>query len=451
MDIFPRARRVLLTAYADTDAAISAINTVDLDHYLLKPWNPPEEQLYPVVDGLLAAWKASTDPATDAVRVVGHRWSAPSHEVRDFLASNGVPYRWLAADEPEGERLLDAAGLGAEQLPVVLTEAGDPLVQPSTAELAAAVGLVTSAASDFYDVVIVGGGPAGLGAAVYAASEGLRTVLIERHATGGQAGQSSRIENYLGFPDGVSGGQLTQRARQQAVKFGAELVTACEAVSLEVAGSARVVHCADGSRSPRHTVVLAPGVSYRSLDCPELDTFAGNGVFYGAATTEAPNCAGTDVYVVGGANSAGQAAMFFSRRGEVGDAAGPRRRRCSGRCRATWSSSSSRSTPSRCGPGRWWPAVTATAGWSGCASATSTPGSRRPCPPSTCSCSSARSRSPTGSATPWSATSAGSCWPVPTCWSTASDRPAGTPSATRGTWRHRFLGCSSPATYARIR
>ncbi|MCA1218637.1 FAD-dependent oxidoreductase [Streptomyces sp. 8L] len=314
MDLFPLARRVLLTAYADTDAAIDAINTVDLDHYLLKPWNPPEEHLYPVIDTLLEAWLATPDPAAAMTRVVGHRWSRPSFKVRDFLARNLVPYRWLPVDEPEGERLLAAAGQDADTpLPLVVLADGSSLVAPTSSELAGRVGLSTTPASDFYDLVVIGGGPAGLGAAVYGASEGLRTVLVERRATGGQAGQSSRIENYLGFPDGVSGSQLTERARRQATKFGAEILSAREVVSLEAAGSARVLHLGGGETIGAHTVVLATGVSYRRLPAPSLEEFTGAGVYYGSAVTEAQNCSGEDVYVVGGANSAGQAAVYFSR------------------------------------------------------------------------------------------------------------------------------------------
>jgi thioredoxin reductase (NADPH) len=313
MDLFPRARRVLLTAYADTDAAINAINVVDLDHYLLKPWNPPEENLYPVVDSLLDAWLAAPDASTSQVRVVGHRWSAPSYKVRDFLARNLVPYRWFLADDPEGARLLTAAGVTEAAVPLVITSEGKSLVQPSEAELAASVGLTVTPASDFYDLIVVGAGPAGLGAAVYGASEGLRTVLVERRATGGQAGQSSRIENYLGFPDGVSGSQLTERARRQALKFGAELLSAREVVALENIGSTRVVRFADDSRIAAHSVVLATGVSYRMLDVPGCEDLTGRGVFYGSASTEALNCANEEVYIVGGANSAGQAAVHFAR------------------------------------------------------------------------------------------------------------------------------------------
>jgi thioredoxin reductase (NADPH) len=313
MDRFPHARRALLTAYADTDAAIQAINVVDLDHYLLKPWDPPEEKLYPVVDALIELWRVTGDKPISEAQVVGHRWSVRSFEVRDFLARNSVPYRWLTVEEPEGQALLEAAGLDATSIPLVVTPTGDSLVDPSVEELAARVGLATTPATDFYDTVIVGGGPAGLGAAVYAASEGLRTVLVERQATGGQAGQSSRIENYLGFPNGVSGAQLTDRARLQAQKFGAEVLTARSVAALEVRGSSRLVRFTDGGEVAAHTVVLATGVAYHKLDVPGADRLTGRGVFYGSAATEAPAVAGEDVYVVGGANSAGQAAVYLSR------------------------------------------------------------------------------------------------------------------------------------------
>jgi thioredoxin reductase (NADPH) len=313
MDLYPGARRVLLTAYADTGAAIDAINVVDLDHYLLKPWDPPEEKLYPVVDGLLEAWLASDHRPVPETKIVGHRWSARSSEVREFLARNQVPYRWYASDEPEGERLLAAAGADGRRLPVVITPDGEALVEPEDAELASQVGLATTPSKDFYDLIVIGGGPAGLGAAVYGASEGLRTVLVERTATGGQAGQSSRIENYLGFPDGVSGAQLTDRARRQAAKFGAEVLTTRDVVGLEVNGSARSVRFADGSTIDAHTVILATGVSYRRLAAPGLDEMTGRGVYYGSALTEAAACSGQDVFIVGGANSAGQAAVYLSR------------------------------------------------------------------------------------------------------------------------------------------
>jgi thioredoxin reductase (NADPH) len=313
MDVYPGARRVLLTAYADTGAAIDAINVVDLDYYLLKPWDPPEEKLYPVVDGLLEAWLASDHRPVPETKVVGHRWSARSSGVREFLARNQVPYRWYASDEPEGQRLLAAAAADGRALPVVITPDGEALVEPTDAELASRVGLATTPSSDFYDLIVIGGGPAGLGAAVYGASEGLRTVLVERTATGGQAGQSSRIENYLGFPDGVSGAQLTDRARRQAAKFGAEVLTTRDVVALEVNGSSRGVRFADGTAIQAHTVILATGVAYRQLAAPGVEELTGRGVYYGSALTETSACAGQDVFVVGGANSAGQAAVYLSR------------------------------------------------------------------------------------------------------------------------------------------
>lgn len=313
MDLHPYARRVLLTAYADTNAAIEAINVVDLDHYLLKPWDPPEEKLYPVVDALLEAWRGDEHRPVHETKVIGHRWSARCSQVREFLARNQLPYRWYLADEPEGARLLEAAGASQDQCPVVIDAAGQALITPTDSQLAGSVGLSTDPTGDFYDLIVVGGGPAGLGAAVYGASEGLRTVLVERTATGGQAGQSSRIENYLGFPDGLSGAQLADRARRQAVKFGAELITAREVVGLEACGSARVVRFDDGSSVSAHSVLIATGVNYRHHPAPGVDEFTGRGVYYGSAMTEAADCADREVYIVGGANSAGQAAVFLSR------------------------------------------------------------------------------------------------------------------------------------------
>src|SRR4051794_37047803 len=313
MDLYPAAQRVLLTAYADTGAAIEAINVVDLDYYLLKPWDPPEEKLYPVIDNQLESWAAADHRPVAETKVVGHRWSARSSEVREFLARNQVPYRWYSAETPEGRRLLEAAGVDGRELPLVVSPDGTALTEPTDAELAAHVGLATAPAEEFYDLVVIGGGPARLGSAVYGASEGLRTVLVERTATGGQAGQSPRIENYPGLPDGVSGAQLTERARRQAVKFGAELIMARDVVGLEVNGSARTVRFADGASIDAHTVILAMGVSYRQLAAPGLDRLTGRGVYYGSALTEAANCADEDVYIVGGANSAGQAAAYLAR------------------------------------------------------------------------------------------------------------------------------------------
>ena len=314
MDIYPTARRVLLTAYADTDAAISAINVVDLDHYLLKPWDPPEEKLYPVLDEQLALWRQMDHRVTPGTKVVGHRWSERSSAVREFLTRNQVAYRWYSSEDEDGQKLLAAAGVDDRRLPLVITSRGDVLIEPTDGQLAGEVGIDTEPAEDFYDLVVIGGGPAGLGSAVYGASEGLRTILVERTAVGGQAGQSSRIENYLGFPDGVSGAQLTDRARRQAIKFGAELVTTREVAAIEVNGSARTVRFVDGGRLDAHAIILATGVTYRQLPAPGLESLAGRGVFYGSAMSEASNCVGQDVYIVGGANSAGQAAVYFAKR-----------------------------------------------------------------------------------------------------------------------------------------
>jgi thioredoxin reductase (NADPH) len=324
MDIYPLARRVLLTAYADTHAAIDAINVVDLDHYLLKPWDPPEEKLYPVIDGLLEAWHATGDRAIPHTKVIGHRWNERSWEVRQFLARNQHSFRSFMADEPKGKQLLDAAGLDGYQLPVVITEQGETLVEPTDAELAAMLGLSTSPSLEMYELAVIGGGPAGLAAAVYGASEGLKTVLIEETTTGGQAGRSSRIENYLGFPTGISGAELTTSARRQAERFGAEVITTRKAVRLHAgdSGMARTIEFEDGSTIGAQAVILATGVSYRQLrdvpgcwDDPDENacSYIGRGVYYGASVSDASECKGEDVYIVGGANSAGQAAMFMSK------------------------------------------------------------------------------------------------------------------------------------------
>jgi thioredoxin reductase (NADPH) len=313
MDLVPDAKRVLLTAYADTDAAIRAINDVDLDRYLLKPWDPPEENLYPVLDELLHEWRSRAKPAFEGLTLVGHRWSAPTQEAKEFLARNQVPYRHLDLDGEEARRLLDAAGLldVPDALPVAFLPDGTVLRRPSLRELAERVGLATTAGSPFYDVVVVGGGPAGLGAAVYAGSEGLRTLLVEQSATGGQAGQSSRIENYLGFPRGLSGDELARRAREQAERFEVEIVTAARCTAVTPQGDGRVVRFADGAEVTAHAVVLATGVAYSRLSA--VDDYAGRGVFYGAAAHEAVNCRDQVVHVVGAANSAGQAALHFAK------------------------------------------------------------------------------------------------------------------------------------------
>ena len=314
LPLFPTAKRALLTAYADTDAAIRAINSTQIDYYLLKPWDPPEERLYPVLDDLLDDWKANFHPPFEGIRVVGSRWSPQSHQVKSFLASNQVPYQWLDLElEPEAKRLVTYAESDEQQqLPLVLFPDGSQLVQPSNAQLAEKIGLRTHAERPFYDLVIVGGGPAGLAAGVYGASEGLSTVMIERDAPGGQAGSSSRIENYLGFPVGLSGADLARRAVTQARRFGVEIL-AQEAIGVRVEDPYRIVELADGSELSCHALMISTGVSYRKLDVPGIDQLNGAGVYYGAAMTEAIACGGEDVYIIGGANSAGQAAMHFSK------------------------------------------------------------------------------------------------------------------------------------------
>jgi thioredoxin reductase (NADPH) len=321
MDTYPLARRVLLTAYADTHAAIDAVNKVDLDHYLLKPWDPPEEKLYPVLDGLLEAWRALGDRAIPVTKVIGHRWNPRSWEVRQFLARNQHSFRSYMADEAKGRQLLDAAGLDGLQLPVVITEGGETLVEPTNTELADMLGLSTSPSLPMYELAVIGGGPAGLAAAVYGASEGLKTVLIESTTTGGQAGRSSRIENYLGFPTGISGAELTTSARRQAERFGAEVITTRKAIGLDVSGQARKIEFEDGTTIGARAVVLATGVDYNQLrvsgcwDDPDNSArnYIGSGVYYGASVSHSSECAGENVYIVGGANSAGQAAIFMSR------------------------------------------------------------------------------------------------------------------------------------------
>ena len=309
----PEAKRVLLTAYADTEAAISAINDVALDYYLLKPWDPPEEQLYPVIEDLLTTWESGAALESGGVRVIGQRFSKEFYDLRDFLARNRIPARWLDVErDGEARELLTVAGVDAGRLPVALLEDGSVLERPTVLELAERLGVAVQPASDHYDLVIVGGGPAGLAAAVYGASEGLRTVMVEREAPGGQAGQSSRIENYLGFPTGLSGTDLARRATDQARRLGAELLTVQDAAALEVEGSGRVVRLSGGGSLSANCVLIASGVSYRQHGAPGFDELTGSGVYYGAALTEARACADQHVAVIGGANSAGQAAVYFS-------------------------------------------------------------------------------------------------------------------------------------------
>ena len=313
VELFPEAKRDLLTAYADTDAAIRAINEVGLDYYLQKPWDPPEEHLYPILDDQLEEWISGFRPPFEGLRVVGNRWSSDSHRLRDFLARNRVSYRWLDVEgSDEARRILEQLDYGAPKLPVIVFEDGSHIEAPDNRDVAAKIGLKTHAERPFYDLIIVGAGPAGLAAAVYGASEGLRTVLIEREVPGGQAGTSSKIENYLGFHSGIAGGELSRRAVAQAKRFGVEILTPQEVRSVRVEDRYRVVTLADGTELSGDVLLIATGVSYRKLDVPGVERLTGAGVYYGAAITEALSCRDDDVYVIGGANSAGQAAMYLS-------------------------------------------------------------------------------------------------------------------------------------------
>jgi thioredoxin reductase (NADPH) len=310
----PTAKRTLLTAYADTEAAIQAINEVDLDYYLLKPWDPPGEKLFPPVEDLLTAWEAAAALESGGVRVIGHRFSRATHDLRDFLARNQIPGRWLDVErEAEARQLLKVAGVTEDRLPVALLEDGNVLEQPSVLELAERLGVAGQPASEHYDLVIVGGGPAGLAAAVYGASEGLKTIMVEREAPRGQAGQSSRIENYLGFPAGLSGSDLTRRATDQARRLGAELLTLQDTTGLTVEGAGRLIELSGGGSLSASSVLIASGVSYRQLEAPGFAELSGQGIYYGAALTEARACSDQHVVVIGGANSAGQAAVYFSK------------------------------------------------------------------------------------------------------------------------------------------
>jgi thioredoxin reductase (NADPH) len=315
--IYPEAKRALLTAYADTNAAISAINQAGINYFFLKPWDPPAEHLYPQLNDLLEDWQASYRPAFQGIRVLGTRWSPKSYELRDFLARNHVPYQWIdvegSANDPETKRLVEALGDEASSLPVVLFPDGTKLLESLPADVAQKVGLRTRAQTSFYDLAIVGGGPAGLAAAVYGASEGLHTVMIEREAPGGQAGMSSRIENYLGFPTGLSGNDLARRAVVQAQRFGVEILSPQEVIGVRLEGSYRIIKLGDGSEISCHALMIASGVQWRKLDAPGVDRLQGAGVYYGGGATEALACKGEEVYVIGGANSAGQAAMNFAK------------------------------------------------------------------------------------------------------------------------------------------
>ena len=313
-EFYPEARKVLLTAYADTEAAISSINEIGLDYYMMKPWDPPDQNMYPILDELLDDWQATVPVLYDGIRVAGTLWSASSHAVKDFLATNRIPYQWLDIEkDPEARALVDSVSKGQTRLPVVFFPDGTVLIDPDNLKLAESCGLQTEAKEKFYDVIIIGGGPSGLGAAVYGASEGLRTVLIEKHATGGQAGTSSFIENYLGFPKGLTGADLARRATAQAQRFGTEILTAQEVVKVRVEDPYKIVTLGDGSELSCLALIVATGVDVRKLNLPGIDKITGAGVYYGEALTEAAHFSGQPVFVVGGANSAGQDAMFFSR------------------------------------------------------------------------------------------------------------------------------------------
>ena len=314
LHLFPDAKRILTASYADGDAAIKAINKAQIDYYLVKPWDPPSEHLYPVLQDLLADWAADYRPPFEGIRVIGHQWSALSHDLKDFLARNQIPYRWLDIEtHDEAHILVEHVGLDASRLPLLLFPDGTHLAQPTHLQIAEKVGRQTQASRLFYDLIVVGAGPAGLAAAVYGASEGLRTALIEREAPGGQAGTSSRIENYLGFPVGLSGSDLARRAVEQAKRFGVEIISPQEVTCIQVQDPYRIVTLGDGAELSCHALLIATGVSYRKLDVPGIEKLTGAGVYYGAAMTEAASFQGQDVFIVGGANSAGQAAMYFSK------------------------------------------------------------------------------------------------------------------------------------------
>ena len=314
MKIYPDARKVLLTAYADTQAAISAINTVGLDHYLMKPWDPPDQNLYPILDDLLDDWQATVQVPFDGIRVAGTLWSPASHRVKDFLARSQIPYEWLDIErDAEARALVDAVNQKQHRLPVLFFPDGKTLIAPDITAVADKVGLQTQPTQPFYDLIIIGAGPAGLASAVYGASEGLHTLLIDKETTGGQAGTSSRIENYLGFPKGLSGTDLARRATAQATRLGAEVLTAQEVVQVSVNDPYRSVTLANGTELSCRVIIIATGASLRTLNVPGIEAVTGAGVYYGAAITEAAYYKGERVFVVGGANSAGQGAMFFSR------------------------------------------------------------------------------------------------------------------------------------------
>ena len=312
-DIFPEAKKVLLTAYSDIEAAIKAINTLKLDYYLLKPWNPPEEKLYPVITDLLDDWQNKFIPEFEGIKIIGYQWSPISHRIKDFLTGNLIPYKWFDIElNKEAAELISTHKIETNELPAVLFEDGTLLKSPEEVEIAEKIGLKSAASEELYDVVIVGAGPAGLAAAVYGGTEGLRTLLIERKAPGGQAGTSTRIENYLGFPSGLSGADLTRRALTQALRFGVELLSPCQVINISTKDNYKILSLSNGSEIKAHTVIISTGVDYNTLDAKGINELTGSGVYYGAATAEAHSCKGKNVAIVGGGNSAGQAAMYLS-------------------------------------------------------------------------------------------------------------------------------------------
>ncbi len=313
-EIFPEAKKVLLTAYSDTEAAIKAINNLKLDYYLLKPWNPPEEKLYPVLTDLLEDWQNNFIPEFAGIKIIGYQWSPLSHKIKDFLTGNLIPYKWFDVElNKEAAELINIHKIESDELPVVLFEDGDILKSPTEIDLAKKIGLKSTALEELYDVVIIGAGPAGLAAAVYGGTEGLKTLVIEKKAPGGQAGTSSRIENYLGFPSGLSGADLTRRALTQALRFGVELLSPCQVIDISIKDNYKILSLSNGPEIKTHTIIISTGVDYRTLDVKGINELTGAGVYYGAATAEAHSCIDKNVFIVGGGNSAGQAAMYLSR------------------------------------------------------------------------------------------------------------------------------------------
>jgi thioredoxin reductase (NADPH) len=310
---FPDAKKVLLTAYSDIEAAIKAINTLKLDYYLLKPWSPPEEKLYPVIADLLEDWQNNFTPEFEGIKVIGYQWSPLSHKIKDFLTGNLIPYRWLDVElNKEASELMDIQKIASDELPAVLFEDGVLLKNPNEIAIGEKVGLKSTASQELYDVVIIGAGPAGLAAGVYGGTEGLKTLMLEKKAPGGQAGTSSRIENYLGFPSGLSGSDLTRRALTQALRFGVELLSPCEVTDIKIIDNYKILTLSNGPEIKTHTIIIATGVDYRTLDVKGINKLTGAGVYYGSATAEAHSCKGKNVIIVGGGNSAGQAAMYLS-------------------------------------------------------------------------------------------------------------------------------------------